>query len=276
MMLQFARRVLKVVPTPLAIPLVDLLMTQTPRPEQAEEEKAAITSARKLFYGKSGRQLAWVWGDAGPLVVLVHGWGGSAEQMAPLAHRLAQDGFRCVALEITGHGTSPKRRTRWDYFIRDIAALNLTLNEPVYAYVAHSAGALCMMAARKLSGIQAQRYVCICAPSYPWLAGVEKRLTTRKAVVDRYQQFTAAQFDTTWAQLVSGTAYAGAGSELLLFYDRKDRFLPDTQGDIIRALCPGSTLLKTEQYGHLKVLMSPDLIAAVRKFLAVPTVAGAA
>src|SRR5688572_2760861 len=114
MMLQIARQVLKVAPPPVAIPLVDLLMTQTARPDAVQEEQAAMASARKLFYGENGRQLAWIWGESGPLIVLVHGWGGAAEQMAPLARQLALDGFRCVALEVTGHGSSPRRRTRWD------------------------------------------------------------------------------------------------------------------------------------------------------------------
>lgn len=227
-----------------------------------------MATARRRSYGERNEKRAWQWGDHGPIVVLVHGWSGSPVQMAPLAAQLAGDGLRCVVLEVTGHGESTRRRTSWEHFMDDIAAVTRSLGEKVYAYVGHSAGALSMMAARELRGIGAQKYVCICAPSYPWLHGVEKRLTQRRSLVEGYQDYTARQFRTTWDKLLTGASYANVGADLLLFYDKKDKFLPDTEGDKIGALCPGSTLLKSQKYGHSKVLMAPELIDAVRSFLA--------
>lgn len=268
MIAQLAQRALKFAPAPIGVRLVDLLMATTQEPAATPEEQAAMAAARKRFYGERNGKRAWQWGDHGPMVVLVHGWSGSPVQMAPLAARLAEDGFRCVVPEVTGHGESTRRRTSWKHFMDDIAALARSLGEPVHAYVGHSAGALSMMAARELRGIGAQKYVCICAPSYPWLHGVEKRLTQRRSLVEGYQDYTARQFATTWDKLLTGASYANLGADLLLFYDRKDKFLPDTEGDKIRGLCPGATLLKTEKYGHSKVLASTELVAAVRGFLA--------
>lgn len=268
MIAQLAQRALKFAPAPIGIRLVDLLMATTQEPAATPDEQAAMAAARRRSYGRGNAQRAWQWGDHGPMVVLVHGWSGSPVQMAPLASQLAGDGFRCVVPEVTGHGESVRRRTSWEHFMDDVAALARSLDEEVHAYVGHSAGALSMMAARDLRGIRAQKYVCICAPSYPWLHGVEKRLTQRRSLVEGYQDYTARQFRTTWRTLLTGASYANLGADLLLFYDRKDKFLPDTEGDKIAALCPGATLLKTEKYGHSKVLAAPELIAAVRGFLA--------
>lgn len=228
-----------------------------------------MAQATKLYYGDDNRNVAWAWGKKGPLVILVHGWGGRAAQMAPLALYVAQLGFRSVALDVTGHGDSPKRHTRWAYFLKDITALTQSLNEDVHAYVAHSAGALSMMAARGLKGIRAERYVCICAPSHPFppVNVVEKKLNPRRGVIERYKRYIAEQFETVWETLQTGSSFTNVGSEMLLFYDKTDRFVPHREGDKIHALCPGSRLIKTDGYSHLKILTAPELAKAVGAFL---------
>lgn len=54
-----------------------------------------------------------------------------------------------------------------------------------------------------------------------------------------------AQFDSSREQLEAGTALAGAGTDLLLFYDHNDRFIGHTEGNRVAALCPGARLVKT-------------------------------
>lgn len=268
MLIKAARFALKVVPESAAISITRTLAAMTQRPPVSSLEQEAMAQATKLHYGDGNKNVAWAWG-AGPLVIFVHGWGGRAAQMAPLARHVAQLGFRSVAIDVTGHGDSPKRHTRWGYFLKDIAALTRSLDEDVYAYVAHSAGALSMMAARNLEGIRAQRYVCICAPSHPFppVNVVEKKLSPKKGVVERYKQYIAEQFETTWDKLQTGSSFANVGPEMLLFYDETDRFVPHKEGDKINALCPGSRLIKTDGYSHLKILAAPELAKAVGEFL---------
>lgn len=276
MFIKLARYTLKVVPDSIAILITRALAAMTQRPPVSALEREAMTQATKLDYGDDNQNVAWLWGKEGPLVILIHGWGGRAAQMAPLALHVAQLGFRSVALDVTGHGDSPKRHTRWDYFLKDIAALTRSLNEDVHAYVAHSAGALTMMAARNLKGIHAQRYVCICAPSHPFppVNVVEKKLRPKKGVVDRYKRYIAEQFETVWEKLQTGSSFAGVGAEMLLFYDQTDRFVPHIEGDKIHALCPGSRLIKTDGYSHLKILTAPELAKAVGEFLKEETARG--
>jgi pimeloyl-ACP methyl ester carboxylesterase len=188
--------------------------------------------------------------------------------MAPVALRLSDLGFQSVAVDVTG-GESTKGHTRWDYFFNDIAALSRFLKEPVFAYVGHSAGGLTVMAARKLEGIAAERYVCICAPSYPFppINVIQKKLSPKSGVIDRYKNFLAAQFKTTWEHLQTGSSYIGAGLDLLLLYDETDRFVDHCEGDKIKALCPGAQLVKTSAYTHTKVLTAPELVEAIATFL---------
>jgi pimeloyl-ACP methyl ester carboxylesterase len=268
MLTTLAKYAIKIAPEPMALAIASALATRTQRPPVLPAQQEAMAQATQLRYGKESKHVAWAWGS-GPLVVLVHGWGGRAAQMAPLAVHIAKQGFRAVAVDVTGHGDSPENHTRWEFFLRDIAALSQSLHEEIYAYVGHSAGALTTMAARKLKRVDAQRYVCVCAPSYPFppIRAIEKRLDPRQGVMNRYKEYIARQFETSWQQLEAGNSFADVGSELLLFYDENDRFVSHTEGDRIMSLCPGARLIKTKAYGHGKILSAPELAQAVGDFL---------
>src|SRR5438128_14241 len=266
MLIKVAKFVINVVPEATANFITRSLAAMTQRPPISSSEQEAMAQASRMNYGENN--VAWAWGD-GPLVIFVHGWSGRAAQMAPLALHAANLGFRSVAIDVTGHGDSPKRHTRWDYFLRDIAALSQSLHEEVYAYVGHSAGALSMMAARALKGIHAQCYVCICAPSFPFppIDVIRKNLNPKEAVLEHYKMYIAEQFETTWEELQAGCSDADAGSDTLLFYDETDRFVDHSEGDKIQALCPGARLIKTSAYSHQKILAAPELAQAVGEFL---------
>jgi pimeloyl-ACP methyl ester carboxylesterase len=268
MLKKIAKFVIGVVPESAASAITVALAAMTQRPPVSSFEQEAMAQASKLYYGENKKNVAWAWGE-GPLVIFVHGWGGRAAQMSPLALHVAKLGFRSVAIDVTGHGDSPKRHTRWEYFLRDIAALSQSLHEDIYAYVGHSAGGLTMMAARTLKGIHARRYVCICAPSYPFppIDVIQRKLNPKRGVLERYKAHIAEQFETTWEQLQAGCSYANAGPDVLLFYDETDRYIDHSEGDRIQALCPGARLVKTNAYSHQKILAAPELARAAGEFL---------
>lgn len=263
-----AKYLIKALPDPAALAIIRALAGRTQRAPVLPLQQAAMARARKLGYGENGDNVAWAWGD-GPAVIFVHGWGGRAAQMAPLAWQVAQLGFRSIAIDVTGHGDSPQRHTRWEYFLRDIAALSRSLGEEIHAYVGHSAGGLAAMAARAVHGIRARRYVCISAPSHPYppIIAIQKRVSPRNSVLERYREYLAGQFQSSWALLQAGSAYADAGPEMLLFYDETDRYIAHSEGDRIRSLCPGARLIKTSAYGHQKILAARELAQAVGEFL---------
>jgi pimeloyl-ACP methyl ester carboxylesterase len=268
MLIAIAKLMLKFVPVGVANLIVRTLAAMTRRPVVLPAERAAIMQSSIRRYGKNKQHIACVWGQ-GPLVIFVHGWGGRAAQLAPLAFEISNLGYRCVTLDVTGHGDSPKHHSSWDHFLNDITALSQSFNEEIYAYVGHSAGALAMMAARALRGVRAQRYVCICAPFFPYppISVIQKKLQPKAAVLENYKKYIASQFEFTWAELESGCAYANAASDTLLIYDETDRFVNHGDADKIVALCPGVRLIKTNAYSHLGILASPELATALIDFL---------
>jgi len=126
-----------------------------------------------------------------------------------------------------------------------------------------------MMAARALEGIHAQRYACICAPSFPFppINVIQKKLNPKESVVEHYKKHIAGQFETTWEELQAGCSYANAGSDMLLFYDETDRFVSHSEGDRIQTLCPGAQVVKTSAYSHQQILAAPELARTLGAFL---------
>lgn len=250
-------------PRPLASALARVLSSLAPRMRVTPEQQAALAAATALHYGQHDHP-AWAWGE-GPPVIVVHGWGGRAAQLAPLAQFVSTLGFRAIALDISGHGASPVRRASWASFIRDIQASRALCDGPVHGLIGHSAGALAMMAAR----VPASRYVCICGPThpYPFVTEVERRLGADARVLSDLQRHVAAQFGTSWAKLEACFVYRDAGADLLLCYDEKDRYVPHGDGDRLHALCAGSQLLKTRSYGHNRILDAAELRDALARFL---------
>lgn len=262
------RGFMKVLPDALAYRLMTSQAGKTTELPLLPAEEVAMSSAKPLRFGLRGQGTAFEWGS-GPLIVLVHGWNGRAAQMAPLATTLAANGFRCVALDVTGNGAQGPRFTCWHYFLRDIEDVTRAIRSEVFAYVGHSSGGTTMMAARRAGRIQAQRYICICSPSYPFLSvdSVRNDFNPREPVMESYKLHLTEQFEITWSDLAAGGSYADAGKDLLLVYAGKDKLVPYHEGNRIHALCPGSVLVKASDYGHRSILTAPELSRETLAFL---------
>lgn len=267
-MLELAVRAgLRLLPSRVGFALTRKLAAHPRRTPISAFELDALHTARLGRIGAGGRVPTLSWGD-GPVVAMVHGWGGRAAQLAPLGVRLAHAGFRAIAFDVAGHGDSPIGEARWEWFIRDVAEVAES-SGPLRAFVGHSAGALAMMASRHLRGMSAERYVCISAPHHPYppLKAIQRRLNPALPVLERYRQFLAEQFGSDWGSLEAGLAWRGVGSELLLCYDESDRYVDPMDGDRIHALCPHATLVKTRELGHTRILAADAVANVVRDFI---------
>jgi pimeloyl-ACP methyl ester carboxylesterase len=263
------RKLLRLLPEQLGVAICHWECSRPPMAKITPVEQAALVSASPLRYGAGDRNLAWSWGQ-GPLVVLVHGWGGRAAQMSPLAAHLASIGYRAVAPDITGHGESRTRYTTWPHFFNDLAALEHALGERVHAYVGHSIGGLAMMAARHITGTRAACYVCVCAPSHPQrrIETLQRRLDPSPQALARYKGFIASQFQApSWEALEAGSAYAGCGPETMLVHDLHDRFMSHEEGDKVLAAHPRVVLKKIQADGHNRILSNPGFLALVGDFV---------
>ncbi len=101
---------------------------------------------------KDGKVRAYLTGS-GPMVVFVHGWGGSAYQFLPLMRGLARCGFSSLAFDHLGHGQSSAKPTT---IHQSIATTNDVLqyvrkntNDGLAAIVGHSTGCISIVNSRE-------------------------------------------------------------------------------------------------------------------------------
>ncbi|HYW49453.1 MAG TPA: alpha/beta hydrolase [Gemmatimonadaceae bacterium] len=86
----------------------------------------------------------------GPPVLLLHGWGCSAFTWRHIAPRLAQDGWRAIAIDLRGHGLSDRPGTvdkySRDQMVEHLAATMDALEVQRAPIIAHSMGGAVAMA----------------------------------------------------------------------------------------------------------------------------------
>src|SRR5262249_20927589 len=82
-----------------------------PAPRRSRRAEAVLGSGRRLTLRAGDHRLAaWVWGE-GPLVVLVHGWGGAGGQLTAFVTPLVERGFSVATFDAPAHGRSTGTRT---------------------------------------------------------------------------------------------------------------------------------------------------------------------
>jgi pimeloyl-ACP methyl ester carboxylesterase len=270
MLIKIARKLIGILPDAGAFHLARLLAERPGSPALKPRDKDVLREATPFrVAADTGYIQAWSWGQ-GPVVVLVHGWGGRGVQLAMLAQRLAASGYRTVIYDARGHGDSSGSAATFASLYEDVIAVAAALNEPVHAFVGHSAGGLCMMAARHHGRISAPVYVCLSAPVSPYVPVNEIRrlLSPPPAVVVRFDQYYATQLGGGAEHLRDAEIFSRPGTDrLLLVYDRQDDRVSWLDGEVIQRRWPSARVLVNSGLGHMKVLWDPEIIQSVTDFV---------
>ena len=126
----------------------------TPR----EEHRVTVADASVHYYA---------WGSrTAPTLVLVHGGAAHAHWWVPLAPLLASDGFRVLALDLTGHGDSDRRAVysvdTWAQEVLAVASEGGGSGRPIV--VGHSMGGFVTIATAAMHGAALAGAIVIDAP----------------------------------------------------------------------------------------------------------------
>jgi len=206
-----------------------------------------------------------------PAVLLVHGWGGHAGQMLPLAETLAARGLQALILEMPAHGLSagstsnlPQFARAVEYVAARLQASGLTLQ----AVVAHSLGA--NAAAHALSrGLAVQRLVMLAPPASPHaytqlfarMFGLSE--PTRGAMQRRIE----AREGILMPQFEPPAVGPRIRVPTLVVHDRGDRINRFADGEAYARAIPGARLQAMQGLGHMKILKEPAVLAEVADFV---------
>lgn len=209
--------------------------------------------------------------NTGPVVLLVHGWGGHAGQMLALADVMRTRGLRPVLVEMPAHGRSDGAISNIPHFVRAleyVAARLAQQGDTLRAVVAHSLGANAAAYAAS-RGLTVERLVLLAPPASPveytrlfarmfglsetTRANMQRRLEAREGILMRQLEPTAV-----------GPRIA---LPTLVVHDRNDSINLFADGVAYSEAIAGAQLVATEGLGHRRILKDPDVLEGVAAFL---------
>jgi pimeloyl-ACP methyl ester carboxylesterase len=245
-----------------------------PRPP-ARRDDAASPGRRFQLPVEGATVTGEAWGD-GPVVYLMHGWGGWRGQLGALVDPLVAAGHRVVAFDAPGHGDSTpgpagQHRSTILEFAGALAAV-VAANGPAHAVVAHSLGATAAAFAMR-HGLAAGRAVFVApmADPVPYTRVFAGRLgfgeRVRSRLVRRLERRVGrpmSAFD------VPAMARGWATPPLLLVHDREDAETGWSDSAAIAQAWPGARLISTSGLGHRRILRAPAVVAEVVAFAGSP------
>jgi pimeloyl-ACP methyl ester carboxylesterase len=206
-----------------------------------------------------------------PVVLLVHGWGGHARQMLPLAEALAQQGLRPVLVEMPAHGRSGGSVSNLPQFARAIeyvVARLLQEGHTLRAVIAHSlaANAAAYAASR---GLPVQRLVLLAPPASPreytrlfaHVFGLSE--TTRAAMQKRIE----AREGVLMPQFEPDAVGPRIRVPTLVVHDRDDSINLFADGMAYTHAIRGAELMPTQGLGHRKILKDAHVLGKVAIFV---------
>lgn len=233
----------------------------------------------------------------GKLVLLLHGWGDSAQGLAGLQKALAER-YQVLALDLPGFGGTQAPTEVWD--LDNYAAFvhatltKLELKQP-YGLIGHSNGGALAIRAVSLGQINPQKLILLAA------SGVRNVQYGRRLVLkliaktgdlatiwmpERYRQtlrqslygvagsdmLVMPELEETFKKTVRQDVQADAATiriPSLLIYAADDRAVPVTDGQRYHELIKGSQLEVISDAGHFVHVDQPDqVIKLVEEFLA--------
>jgi pimeloyl-ACP methyl ester carboxylesterase len=235
-------------------------------PERAMERRAGENEPAHPVLS-TGRIALWSWGR-GPTVLLVHGWSGSAADLAPVAAELVRAGYRAVLFDMPGHGDASSTPTNLFVYLRTLEAL-APLVGPLEGVVAHSLGGTAIALALGQRLLSAKRAALVAPALSPWafswhfakMIGLPAERVP--GMVARTEQLVGASADSLNAAEVVATLTTPA----YLVHDPDDLDVPFEHATGLAAAWPGAKLVARPGLGHRRILRDPETVARIVGFV---------
>ncbi len=251
--MKLVRQAMNLMPSTLAASLI-MKMVSKPIPFQTtEEQNKAQQTAKRIYWGANGQNVAYHWGNTDNLVLMFHGWGGCAAQLAPMAETLHQKGYNLLAVDFTAHGESAGKKISFEQLMNDVQTIYQKFGSSVHSVIAHSAGAMCLMAVHQLTKIHTPKAVFINAPitPYPPMEIIKRKLDPSQRLLSACDHLILSQFQGLISKQGDPGCYKPIeGMELLVVNDLTDKITKPADGETIANLWPNSQRFLTKSLGH--------------------------
>lgn len=217
-----------------------------------------------------GELAVTTWGNNGPAVLLMHGWGGARAQMTGFVDPLLFAGYRVVAYDQPAHGDSSGKLTN----LLEIApTMDLIAKQEgkFEAIVAHSFGTLITSYAlvnrnfpppARLVYFGAFNQLLESLPRFQVLAGLSDEIMDGlRAMI--YENFGQQVLDAIVNEKLTPQIHIPA----LMFHDVADNVTPVEDSRAIAQVWKYAQLIETEGLGHRGALQSKSIHEQVVNFL---------
>jgi len=218
----------------------------------------------------SGELAVTTWGNDGPAILLMHGWGGARAQMTSFVQPLREAGYRIVAFDQPAHGESDRRMAN----ILEIApAMDLIARQegPFEAVIAHSFGTLItsfVLVNRafphptRLIYLGSFNRLLDSLPRFQMLAGLPDPIMDglRDMI---YTNFGKDVLDAIWNEKMTQSIDIPA----LMFHDTADNVTPVEDSRAIARTWKSARLIETQGLGHRGALQSADVHKQIVEFM---------
>ncbi len=250
----------------IAAAAAERLFLTPPRRRRFRRERGNVVSG-DAFVVPFGRERlrAWRFGE-GPAVLLVHGWGGRAGQLASFVPPLVSAGCAVVAFDAPAHGQSTGDVASVPAFADALSTVAATFG--ARAAVGHSVGAAGLGLALG-HGLPLDAAVLLSPPRSPaeFFRRFCDALVLRRDVRDATRARLERRFGATLEDFDLPGHVARTATPLLVFHDRNDREVPWTDGLAVARSAPGAALVSTEGLGHRRILRDESVVASTAAFV---------
>ena len=210
------------------------------------------------------------WGESGPTVLLMHGWGGARAQMTGFVEPLLAAGYRVVAYDQPAHGESDGKITN----ILEIApTMELVMQHEgkFDAVIAHSFGTLItsyalvglnLPAPSGLVYLGAFNRLLDALPRFQVLASLPDELIDglREMIYDIHGR---GKLDA----IINEEMVQNIQIPALMFHDRSDNVTPVEDSRAIANAWTEAQYIETNGLGHRGALQSADVHGRILNFL---------
>lgn len=206
--------------------------------------------------------------EAGPYVLLLHGWEGNAGSMGAFVNPLIEEGYKVIAPNAPAHYTSSGIQCTIRDYQRTIMALIQKFN--IRIIISHSFGsAAAILAAREVDRQQIQQIVTISAPNK--LKDVVSNFTRLIKLTPSQEQsffeFVEQKLNLPFKEAELSKILSELNVPALIIHDQNDQLVSVENAHRVAQAHDNTTLYITKGQGHYRILWNEEILETSIKFL---------
>lgn len=234
-----------------------------------QKEQEVADRANKFTFEAEGYTIqGYEWGSGDKTIFLLHGWSGRATQWREFIKPLNDSGYKVIAIDGPGHGSSSGKMTDIMKYQR-ILQETLGLYPEIETMITHSFGGAATMFGIQ-NGLKMKRLVNIGTPTDAdyIVSDFLRRINATAKSGERFKQRVIKNFGNPFEYYsVKETIKHANNTDLLMIHDRLDKEVPVQHSIDLHEDNPHTKLVMTEGLGHMRILRDKEVIAQAIDFV---------